>query len=782
MTKPLSRKAREFFAAYPLWVLFLLLLSLLLRLVEHFSMATQLPDTNRFDTFLYGLLNDVGFALSAAAILFPPLLALWCWKSKAAVVAFSITGCLFILANAALNRYYLTTRTLLGADLFGYSMHDIRTTVGSSTSFSFTDLLPVLLLVAFIFGIVWTRKRQMQWPALLTAAFVPLGLCCTFFYNAFAEKKDSPSRQQLTLCKGAYFVMDNLATVKPHQSKTLKFEGYPALHNDNSTDALTPFFNLQAEKPNIVFLIVEGLGRDFTGPSAQYGGFMPFLDSLSQKGLYWSNFLSSAGRSFAGLPSILGSLPFGKNGFNEMGQGMPDHLSLVSLLKKNGYRTTYFYGGNSNFDNQDIFLERQGIDYIVDDGKFGRSYSRDFGSKYSWGYADGDLYKHSLEVMQEAPKQPLLNVYFTLSTHEPFALPNEPLYEQKVAARIAQMSAPDKDRYTPYKDVWKALVYSDESIRSFFEAYQKRPDYANTVFFITGDHRLIPVEEQHPLSRFHVPLLVYSPMLKHSAVFPALSSHFDITPSLMQMLRHNSDMKFPSEVAWMGQGLDTSAHFNESYEVPLMRIKGVVNDYIQGTTLASGNELYRIKENLELEAMTDAVTQKLMSQKLDSFRQLNTYLCSQNRLLKFSANAGFTANSAPAFSPTEQKKVDSLRVGLTGSDTLFSRARQLAFSGHYEEARLLCRYVLAKSPNYHDVRILFGRTYAWNKQYEVAAASFAEVLRRNPAVEDAYLAWIDDERWAGRKDSALLLTQKGLKLLPDSKDLKEREAKLTAKR
>ena len=85
----------------------------------------------------------------------------------------------------------------------------------------------------------------------------------------------------------------------------------------------------------------------------------------------------------------------------------------------------------------------------------------------------------------------------------------------------------------------------------------------------------------------------------------------------------------------------------------------------------------------------------------------------------------FATNIGPVFSTAEQKKVDSLRGGLTGSDTLFFRARQLAFSGHYDEARLLCRFVLAKSPNYHDVRILYGRTYAWNKQYDVAAASFA---------------------------------------------------------
>ncbi|RYZ58141.1 MAG: hypothetical protein EOO14_10075, partial [Chitinophagaceae bacterium] len=77
------------------------------------------------------------------------------------------------------------------------------------------------------------------------------------------------------------------------------------------------------------------------------------------------------------------------------------------------------------------------------------------------------------------------------------------------------------------------MAYSDESIRSFLLAYRQRPDFDNTIFIITGDHRLIPVPEDNMLSRFHVPLLIYSPLLKRQASFPALSSHLDIAPSLV---------------------------------------------------------------------------------------------------------------------------------------------------------------------------------------------------------------------------------------------------------
>lgn len=779
MTNPLSKKSSDFFRTYPLWVATLLVFTFLLRLIEHIGATLQGPGGQASDLF-YGLLNDAGFALSFAFVLCLPLLLAWCWKPRAALLLFLVCSSGYLLFSAALNRYYLATNTLLGADLFGYSIADIQTTVRSSTRFSFADLLPLLLLVLFVTAVRWIRKRSLQMFPWATSVLLLAGLGSTFRYNAFSAQQGTADAA-LSLNKCAYFVNANLAAGNADFAK-ITFAPYPLLRNDNSTDALTPFFDLKGQKPNLVFLIVEGLGRDFTGPSAAYGGFTPFLDSLSDHGLYWSNFLSSAGRSFAGLPSILGSLPFGKNGFTALGEDMPVHHSLISLLKKNGYHTSYFYGGNANFDGQDIFLERQGIDDILDETKFGPHYSREFGSKYSWGYADGDVYHHSLEVMKASPAKPLLNIYFTLSTHEPFAIPQQALYQEKVATRLAQLPVADRERFEPHKDVFQSLLYSDESIRSFLGAYRQRPDFANTIFIITGDHRLIPVPEDNLLSRFHVPLLIYSPLLKRQAVFPALSSHLDIAPSLVQLLRNSEGMQLPSQVHWMGKGLDTTKLLNTGYEMPLMRNKASLDDFISGNLFLSGNTLYRIGANLALEQLHDEKGKNRLQAKRDSFRQLNQYVSRENGLLKPGSGFVTQANHSTLFSPEEQAKLDSLTGDLTGADTLFSMARKLASSSQYVLSRLMCRKILSGSPNYHDVRVLLGRTYAWDQNYHMAAPQFAEVLRRSPLYEDAYLAWIDAAIWAEKKDSALVLAKKGLHYLPGSASLKEKIETLQARK
>ena len=63
----------------------------------------------------------------------------------------------------------------------------------------------------------------------------------------------------------------------------------------------------------------------------------------------------------------------------------------------------------------------------------------------------------------------------------------------------------------------------------------------------------IPISSQ--IDRFHVPLVIYSPLLKKGKKFSSVVSHFDITPSLLSFLQHNYDIKQPSVSAWIGHGL-----------------------------------------------------------------------------------------------------------------------------------------------------------------------------------------------------------------------------------
>jgi hypothetical protein len=47
-----------------------------------------------------------------------------------------------------------------------------------------------------------------------------------------------------------------------------------------------------------------------------------------------------------------------------IGPKFPPHLSLLSIAKANVMETNFYYGGNSNFDGLDVFMQYQSISNI----------------------------------------------------------------------------------------------------------------------------------------------------------------------------------------------------------------------------------------------------------------------------------------------------------------------------------------------------------------------------------------------------------------------------------
>ena len=96
------------------------------------------------------------------------------------------------------------------------------------------------------------------------------------------------------------------------------------------------------------------------------------------------------------------------------------------------------------------------------------------------------------------------------------------------------------------------------------------------------------------LDRYHVPLIIYSPLLKRTAQFSSISCHFDITPSLLAFLNNSYSIEKPTLESWMGSGLDTSRSFSNSHQYPLMQTKNGLIDFVQGTSHLNGKTTFSI--------------------------------------------------------------------------------------------------------------------------------------------------------------------------------------------
>lgn len=574
------------------------------------------------------LANDLLALLRHAFILVAGALPLALLPSRRArVIALGCVFSLLLVVDTALVEYHWTAGVPLGADLFGYSQSEISTTVGGHTQVAWGLLLALAAALAALWALLRASGSE-WWPhaGARGALIAAIASAAAFHYvpDHFAPPAATTEASVDYLRnKMAYFVDRSLAHVLGGAGATVaggagdkdkskgdvpwagKNPSYPFLHVDRTPDTLGPLFDVHpgATPPNLVFIIVEGLGRDFSGPGARVGSFTPFLDDLAKRSLYFENFLSGQGRTFGVLTTVFGSLPFGDNGLAALGERMPRHASLLSILKQQGYRLDYYSGSNLEFDNQGAYLRVEGVDSLFSDRDFKAPYAR---AGY-WGYADRDLVENALRLQGQGQHQPRLSIIQTITMHDPFEFPDRDAYRKKVGERLDALGIPASGNpgYTGQRDIFASILYTDDALKLYFEKAKTLPGYENTVFIITGDHRLPDLPMDTRIGRYHVPLIVYSPMLKEARSIKAVSSQFDIAPSILSFLAHGYGIRTPLDVTWLGTGLDTEREFRNVHAIPLKQTKTELADFVSGSVYLAQDQLYALADGMNVDRSDD---------------------------------------------------------------------------------------------------------------------------------------------------------------------------------
>jgi len=704
-------------------------------------------DTILSVSFLQAIIHHIGYTALVGLILVPVFNFFENWRSKIGFRIISVILLILLTIETLLISYYCTTFVPLGSDLLGYSLEDIQETVANSGGMSFSIAIAILLIAGLFHGIYRVTKKFYNRIAKMYPFTIIL--FSMFIGTLFIEGK--PINENKT-----QYLAVNLYNSTTESNDYVADVEYPLVRRPGMEDVLGGYFELKEEKPNIVFIIVEGLGRDFVGENAQFQGFTPFLDSLSRKSLYWENCLSNTGRTFGVLPSLLGSLPFGKSGFMEL-EKYPNKLTLFSILKNNGYHTSFYQGTNSSFDNVDRFLLSENLDFVLDKSGFGNKYQMqaEDAAGSSWGYPDKELFKKSMSLPR-TEEQPRLEVYMTISTHEPFVPPKQEYYENQVGKILERGDYKGKETKVIEKNdnVFATLLYTDDALKFLFEEYTRHPNYDNTIFIVTGDHRLIPIPQRNNLSRFHVPLIMFSPLLKKTEKISSVSSHFDVTPTLLALLGSHYEMKMPKKVAWMGSALDMQTDFRSIKNIPLMRNKNELKEFIHEDQLFSDGEVYSVDRNMDLGTSFGGSSK--IEKKLDDFKAMNEYVTLNDKIIPDSL--AIFAVRKEKFKDSEMVWINSVFSG-GNFDRAYFTARDLAFEKEYEKALLLCRYILSEAPSHIDTKILTGRIHAWQRNRETSIEILRACIKTNPNYIDSYSALFDVYFWADRHQDALELIE-----------------------
>ncbi len=282
---------------------------------------------------------------------------------------------------------------------------------------------------------------------------------------------------------------------------------------------------LPEKKMNVVLISIESFSAEFMGIFGNTGGNTPFLDSLAQHSLVFTNLYATGTRTVRGLEALSLAVPPTPGQSIVRRPHNEDLFTLATVFNEKGYKSKYIYGGYSYFDNMGNFFGHNGYE-VVD-----RSALADNEIDYEniWGVADENLFTLSVREIDKtvSENQPSFTHIMTTTNHRPFTYPD---------GRIDIPSHTNREG---------AVKYTDYAIGKFIKEARKKEWFKNTLFIITADHCASSAGKTDlPINKYQIPMLIYGPTNITPAIQDRLMSQIDIAPTVLGMLHFSYETKF----------------------------------------------------------------------------------------------------------------------------------------------------------------------------------------------------------------------------------------------
>jgi glucan phosphoethanolaminetransferase (alkaline phosphatase superfamily) len=338
-------------------------------------------------------------------------------------------------------------------------------------------------------------------------------------------------------------------------------------------DIVNPVFVSTGDKKtlpnNIVLIIVESLGRDYTG-FLNKKPYTPFLDTFSKQCMNFRFCYANGTRSIEMLPSIFCGMP-GLIETHYLNSGYAGNTiqNAFDVFHRTGYSTAFFHGAANGTMFFQGFLQQTGtVKYFGRDEYPKELFKRDFDD--NWGIFDEPYLQYFLRCC-DTMRKPFFNAVFTLSSHHPYKVP--PHLDKKF-----------KEGNLP---IHKSIRYTDYALMKFFESAKKYKWVDNTLFVITGDHTSYGEDDYFysPSGHFEIPLLFYGKGIQPGVIDKTVSQ-CDIVPAIMHLSNVRGSLygfgKNPFDSTYSGYSLhkEKNLYYIISYPYSLgMDANGDVKDF-----------------------------------------------------------------------------------------------------------------------------------------------------------------------------------------------------------
>lgn len=275
---------------------------------------------------------------------------------------------------------------------------------------------------------------------------------------------------------------------------------------------------VKPQKMNVVLVILESFSKEYIqkkDPAAT-----PFFHQLQDNGVSFTNSYANGRRSIEGIAALLSGIPaLMEEPFINSEFSANEIIGLGTLLSAQDYHTSFFHGAKNGSMHFDQFTKSVGIKNYFGKSEYPNVSEDDDGT---WGIYDEPFLKWMCQKLSDFPT-PFFSTVFTLSSHQPFKIPNDFVSQTKEISN----------------DMLKSIRYADHSLEQFMKCAASQRWYSNTLFIFTADHTGPPLEANASfVSRYEVPLLFFHPIqdVLKSLDKNQYAQHIDILPTVLETL------------------------------------------------------------------------------------------------------------------------------------------------------------------------------------------------------------------------------------------------------
>ncbi len=288
---------------------------------------------------------------------------------------------------------------------------------------------------------------------------------------------------------------------------------------------------LRFKKPNVVILFLESFSGDLIESLGGDPRIAPNFHEMEKDGLLFTQFYATGNRSQEALASVYGGLPaVPVTTLTDHPEKYKSVPSLIKIMKKNGYYTSFLFGGQLIYGNIKSYLIYNEFDSITEGKDLDPSLPRQM-----LGVPDEYMLKVFLRQLDSLPRPFFANA-FTLSSHSPYDVPGGwPL-----------------TWVHPENKFVNSAHYTDKALGEFFREAKRQPWWDSTLFVVLADHSHMSYHNYLPgtFEYRRIPLLLTGGALKEEyrgKRDSTLMSNVDVTATLLHQLGYDSRAFFWSK-------------------------------------------------------------------------------------------------------------------------------------------------------------------------------------------------------------------------------------------